>query len=284
MTQSDSSRLTVPTITLNDGHAMPVVGLGVGELPEAEAERAVSTALEAGYRLIDTATAYGNEAAVGQAIAASGIPREELFITTKVATRDQGFGTTKEAFQRSLERLGLDYLDLYLVHWPAAKLGTYVDSWGALIVLQQEDELVRSIGVANFLEEHLTAIIELSYHAPAINQVELHPLLNQAELRALHEKHGIVTEAYSPLGIGKLLDNPTVVSIAEVTGRTPAQVLIRWSVQLRNVVIPRSANRERIASNLNVFDFELGDEQMATLNGLNDGTRVRPDPLTYTGT
>jgi 2,5-diketo-D-gluconate reductase A len=273
----------VPTITLNDDHTIPVVGLGVGELSEDETYRAVTTALEAGYRLIDTAAAYGNEAAVGRAIAASGIPREELFVTTKVATEDQGFTATKEAFKRSLERLGLDYVDLYLVHWPAAQLGKYVDTYGALMLLQQDD-VVRSIGVANFMEEHLNTIVELTYHTPAVNQIELHPLLNQAEMRELNAKHGVVTEAYSPLGIGKLLDNPTVVSIAEARGRTPAQVLLRWSIQLGNVVIARSATPERIVSNLNVFDFELTDDEMNSLNGLNDGTRVRPDPLTYTGT
>jgi 2,5-diketo-D-gluconate reductase A len=273
----------VPTITLNDGHTIPVVGLGVGELSEDAAERAVAAALEAGYRLIDTATAYGNEAAVGRAIAASGLPRSELFVTTKVANADQGFTTTKDAFQRSLEWLGLDYVDLYMVHWPAAKLGTYMDTYGALMVLQQ-NELVRSVGVANFAEEHLTTIVELAYHTPAVNQVELHPLLNQAEMRALHAKYGIVTEAYSPLAVGKLLDNPTVVSVAEAHGRTPAQVLIRWSVQLGNVVISRSANPQRIVGNLDVFDFELTEHDMEALNGLNDGTRLRPDPLTYTGT
>ena len=275
--------MAVPTITLNDGHSIPVVGLGVGELSDDEAERAVATALESGYRLIDTAAAYGNETGVGRAIAASGVPRSEIFVTSKVATADQGFTTTKEAFQRSLDRLSLDYLDLYLVHWPAAKLGTYADSYGALIVLAQ-GELLRSTGVANFTEEHLRTIIELAYHTPAVNQIELHPLLNQAEMRAVHAKYGIVTEAYSPLALGKLLGNPTVVSIAEAHGRSPAQVLIRWSVQLGNVVIPRSAVPERIASNLNVFDFELTDADMESLNGLKDFIIVRPYTEIYTGT
>ena len=272
----------VPTITLNDGHSIPVLGLGVGGLSEDEAEHAVATALQAGYRLIDTAAAYGNEAAVGRAIAASGVPRSELFVTTKVANGDQGFASAQEALRKSLERLGLDYLDMYLVHWPAAKLGKYVDTYGALMVLQHE-ELVRSIGVANFTEEHLTSVVELAYHTPAVNQIELHPLLNQADLRAVNAKYGIITQAYSPLAIGKLLDNATVVSIAGAHGKSPAQVLIRWSLQLGNVVVPRSATPERIVSNLNVFDFELTDDDMDALNGLNDGTRLRPDPLTYTG-
>jgi diketogulonate reductase-like aldo/keto reductase len=243
----------------------------------------VSEALEAGYRLIDTAAAYGNEAAVGRAIAASGIPRDELFVTTKVATQDQGFSSTKEALAASLDRLGLDYVDLYLIHWPAAQLGKYVDTYGALQVLEQQ-ELTRSIGVCNFTEEHLTSIVDLTYTNPPVNQIELHPLLNQAHLRHFHAEHDIVTEAYSPLGVGKLLDNPTIGSIAENHGKSPAQVCIRWNIQLGNVVIPRSANPERIASNINVFDFELTADEMDAISSLDDGTRFRQDPRTYTGT
>jgi 2,5-diketo-D-gluconate reductase A len=272
----------VPSVALNDENTMPVLGLGVAELSDAETERAVSAALEIGYRLIDTAAVYGNEEAVGRAIAASGIPRAELFVTTKLANADQGFTTTQEACKVSLERLGLEYVDLYLIHWPAAQLGKYVDSWGGLIQSRAQG-LTRSIGVCNFTEEHLSTVIELSFVTPAVNQIELHPLLNQAELRAVNAQHNIVTEAYSPLGIGRLLENPTVASIAAEYSRTPAQVLIRWSVQLGNVVIPRSANPERIASNFDVFDFELAAEHMDALNGLNDGTRLREDPLTYTG-
>jgi diketogulonate reductase-like aldo/keto reductase len=272
----------VPSVALNDENTMPVLGLGVAELSDAETERAVSAALEMGYRLIDTAAVYGNEEAVGRAIAASGIPRAELFVTTKLANADQGFTTTQEACKVSLERLGLEYLDLYLIHWPAAQLGKYVDSWGGLIQCRAQG-LTRSIGVCNFTEEHLSTVIELSFVTPAVNQIELHPLLNQAELRAVNAQHNIVTEAYSPLGIGRLLENPTVTSIAAEYSRTPAQVLIRWSLQLGNVVIPRSANPERIASNFDIFDFELAAEHMDALNGLNDGTRLREDPLTYTG-
>jgi 2,5-diketo-D-gluconate reductase A len=272
----------VPSIALNDENTMPVIGLGVAELSDDETERAVSAALEIGYRLIDTAAVYGNEAAVGRAIAASGIPRAELFVTSKLANADQGITSSQEACKVSLERLGLDYLDLYLIHWPAAQLGKYVDSFGGLIQLRGDD-YVRSIGVCNFTEEHLTTVIDLTFVTPAVNQIELHPLLNQAELRAANAAHDVVTEAYSPLAVGRLLDNPTVTSIAGEYGRAPAQVLIRWSLQLGNVVIPRSANPERIASNFDVLDFELADEHMEALNGLNDGTRVREDPLTYTG-
>ncbi|MDT5355698.1 MAG: 2,5-diketo-D-gluconate reductase [Mycobacterium sp.] len=272
----------VPSIALNDENTMPVIGLGVAELSDDETERAVSAALEIGYRLIDTAAVYGNEAAVGRAIAASGIPRAELFVTSKLANADQGITSSQEACKVSLERLGLDYLDLYLIHWPAAQLGKYVDSFGGLIQLRGDD-YVRSIGVCNFTEEHLSTVIDLTFVTPAVNLIELHPLLNLAALRGANAAHDVVTEAYSPLAVGRLLDNPTVTSIAGEYGRTPAQVLIRWSLQLGNVVIPRSANPERIASNFDVLDFELADEHMEALNGLNDGTRVREDPLTYTG-
>jgi 2,5-diketo-D-gluconate reductase A len=272
----------VPSIALNDENTMPVIGLGVAELSDDETERAVSAALEMGYRLIDTASVYGNEAAVGRAIAASGIPRAELFVTTKLANADQGITASQQAGKASLERLGLDYVDLYLIHWPAAQLGKYVDSFGGLIQLRAAG-LVRSIGVCNFTEEHLETVTELTFVTPAVNQIELHPLLNQAELRAVNAQRNIVTEAYSPLAVGRLLDNPTVTSIAGEYGRTPAQVLIRWSIQLGNVVIPRSGNPERIAGNFDVLDFELAAEHMEALNGLNDGTRVREDPLTYTG-
>ena len=273
---------STPSVALNDENTMPVLGLGVAELSDDETERAVSAALEIGYRLIDTAAVYGNEAALGRAIAASGIPRAELFITTKLANADQGFTTAQEACKASLDRLGLDYVDLYLVHWPAAQLGKYVDAFGGLIQARAQ-ELTRSIGVCNFTEEHLSMVIDLSFVTPAVNQIELHPLLNQAELRAANANHNIVTEAYSPLAVGRLLDNPTVTSIAADYDRTPAQVLIRWSLQLGNVVITRSAKPERIADNFDVFDFELATQHMDTLNGLNDGTRVRQDPLTYTG-
>jgi 2,5-diketo-D-gluconate reductase A len=282
MTLTGESGALVPSIALNDENTMPVLGLGVAELSDDETERAVSAALEIGYRLIDTAAVYGNEGAVGRAIAASGIPRAELFITTKLANADQGLTSTQNACKVSLERLGLDYIDLYLIHWPAPQLGKYVDSFGGLIQ-SRGDGYVRSIGVCNFTEEHLETVIDLTFVTPAVNQIELHPLLNQAELRAANAAHDVVTEAYSPLAVGRLLDNPTVTSIAAEYSRTPAQVLIRWSLQLGNVVIPRSAKPERIASNIDVFDFELAAEHMDALNGLNDGTRVREDPLTYTG-
>jgi len=251
-------------------------------LSDDETERAVSAALEIGCRLIDTAAAYGNEAAVGRAIAASGIPRAELFITTKLATKDQGFSKAPQACIASLERLGLDYVDLYLIHWPAPSLGNYVDAWGGLIQARG-DGYARSIGVSNFTEDHLTAAIDLTFVTPAVNQIELHPLLSQAEMRNSDAQHNVVTQSYTPLVLGRLMDNPTVTSIAGEYGKTPAQVLLRWNLQLGNAVIFRSSKAERIASNIDVFDFELAVEHMEAITGLNDGTRVREDPETYDG-
>jgi 2,5-diketo-D-gluconate reductase A len=281
MTPTESS--SQPTITLNDDNTIPVVGLGVAGLSEDDTERAVSAALQAGYRLIDTAPTYGNEAAVGRAIAASGIPRDELFISTKVATADQGYNSAREALAASLERLGLDYVDMYMIHWPAPQLGKYIDTYGAMQKVHQDNGQLRSIGVCNFLDEQLGTISDLTYTNPVVNQIELHPLLNQAELRAIHADRGVVTQACSPLGVGKLLDNPTLASIAQAHGKSPAQVAIRWSIQLGNVVIPRSGNPERIKQNIDVFGFELTDDEMASINGLNDGTRFGEDPATYNG-
>ncbi|ORW27715.1 2,5-diketo-D-gluconic acid reductase [Mycobacterium palustre] len=282
MTLTGESGTAIPSVALNDENTIPVLGLGVADLLEDETERAVSGALEVGCRLIDTASAYGNEAAVGRAIAASGIPRAELFVTTKLATADQGFTKAQEACVASLERLGLDYVDLYLIHWPVPTLGKYVDAFGGLIQCRGE-KLARSIGVSNFTADHLETVIDLTFVTPAVNQIELHPLLNQAELRKANAQHNVVTQAYTPLALGKLLENPTVTSVAGEYGKTPAQVLLRWNVQLGNSVIFRSSKPEHIASNLDIFDFELANEHMDLINGLNDGTRLRPEPNTYEG-
>ena len=276
------SGTSIPSIALNDENTMPVLGLGVAGLSDDETERAVSAALEIGCRLIDTAAAYGNEAAVGRAIAASGIPRAELFVTTKLATADQGFSKATEACSASLERLGLDYLDLFLVHWPAAALGSYVDSFGGLIQARG-DGTTRSIGVSNFTEDHLSMVIDLTFVTPAVNQIELHPLLNQAEMRKSNAQHNIVTQSYTPLALGRLIDNPTVTSVAGEYGKSPAQVLLRWNLQLGNAVVFRSANTEHIATNLDVFDFELAAEHTDAITALDDGTRLRPDPDTHDG-
>ena len=276
------SGAAVPAIALNDENTMPVLGLGVAELSDDEAERAVSAALEIGCRLIDTAAAYGNEAGVGRAIAASGIPRAELFVTTKLATAEQGLNSSMNACTASLERLGLDYVDLYLIHWPAASRGKYVDSFGGLIQSRGEGQ-ARSIGVSNFTEEHLSTVIDLTFVTPAVNQIELHPLLNQAALRKANAQHNVVTQSYSPLALGRLTDNSTVTAIAGEYGKTPAQVLLRWNLQLGNAVVFRSTRAEHIATDLDVFDFELASEHMDAIDGLNDGTRLRPDPDTFDG-
>ena len=273
---------TVPTVTLNDDHTIPVLGVGVAELSPAEAESAVTAALEAGYRLIDTAAVDGNEEAVGRAVAKSGIPREELYITTKVATADQGFQSCQDACRASLERLGVDYIDLYLINWPVEQNGKYIDAWAGLMKAKEVGN-TKSIGVSNFTPEQLSNIIDLSFFTPAVSQIELHPLLNQSELRALHAGYGIVTEAHSPLGAGKVLEHPGITAVAAAHGKSPAQVLIRWNIQLGNVVIPRSSDPGRLAENIDVFDFELTPAEMETLNGLDDGTRFRPNPESFTG-
>ncbi len=272
----------IPTVSLSDGTTIPVLGIGVAELPAAEAEAAVTAALAAGYRLIDAASTDGNEEAVGRAIATSGVAREELFVTTKLATADQGFQSSQDAAKASLERLGLDYVDLYLIHWPAEANGKYVDAWGGLMKVREIGQ-TRSIGVSNFTPEHLSNVIDLSFVTPVINQVELHPLLTQAELREFHAGHGIVTEAYCPLGAGKLLANPVVGEVAAAHGKTPAQVLIRWNIQLGNVVLPRATDPARMAENIDVFDFELTPAEMERITALDDGTRFRPNPQTHPG-
>ncbi|OBG39713.1 2,5-didehydrogluconate reductase A [Mycobacterium sp. E3198] len=282
MTLTGESGSAIPSIALNDENTMPVLGLGVADLSEDEAERAVAAALEIGCRLIDTAAAYGNEAGVGRAIAASGIPRAELFVTTKLATADHGFSKAPVACSASLERLGLDYVDLYLIHWPAPGQGKYVDAFGGMIQSRGEGH-ARSIGVSNFTEDQLSTVIDLTFVTPSVNQVELHPLLNQADLRKANAQHNVVTQSYTPLVLGKLMDNATLTSVAAEYGKTPAQVLLRWNVQLGNSVIFRSSKPEHIATNVDIFDFELAGEHMDAINGLNDGTRLRPDPDTYEG-
>lgn len=271
----------VPPIILNNGVEMPQLGFGVWQVPDDEAESAVTTALETGYRSIDTAAIYGNEEGTGKAIAASGVPREDLFVTTKLWNSDQGYESTLRAFDTSLGKLGLDYLDLYLIHWPLPARDNYLDTYKAFEKLYS-DGRVRAIGVSNFLPEHLERLIAETSVVPAVNQIELHPQLQQRAAREFDAEHGIATEAWSPLGQGKgLLEVPAIVAIARKHGRTPAQVVLRWHIQLGNIVIPKSVTPSRIKENIEVFDFSLDDEDLAAIGALNEDKRLGPDPATF---
>ena len=268
------------TFTLNSGVQIPVLGFGVFQTPPEETVTAVQTALEVGYRHIDTAAAYGNEPQVGEAVRDSGLGPEAVFVTTKVWNSDHGRDRTLRAFDASLARLGLERIDLYLIHWPVPARDRYVETWQALTELH-EDGRVRSIGVSNFEIDHLERIIDATGVVPAVNQVELHPRLQQPELRRFHAEHGIVTEGWSPLAQGDVLEDPAVVDLASARGRTPAQVVLRWHLQLGNVVIPKSVTPARIEENFRIFDFELDEAAMRTLDGLDAGERVGPDPATF---
>ncbi|MBE1537297.1 diketogulonate reductase-like aldo/keto reductase [Actinomadura algeriensis] len=273
--------MTVPNVDLIDGRAMPQLGFGVFQVPDDGAEQAVTAALENGYRSIDTAAVYQNERGTGRALRASGVPREELFVTTKLWNGDHGRDKALRAFDTSLERLGLDYVDLYLIHWPMPQHGTYLETWRALEELRR-DGRARSIGVSNFTVETLRHVLDETDVVPVLNQIELHPYLQQAGLRAFHADHGIRTEAWSPLGQGQgLLDDPALAEIGRAHGRSPAQVALRWSLQLGNVVIPKSVTPSRIAENIDVFGFELTADDMKRIGELDKGTRVGPDPATF---
>ena len=269
-------------LTFNDGRTIPQVGLGVWQTPNDTAVQVVKTALDAGYRHIDTAAAYRNEKGVGEGIKASGLSREDLFVTTKLWNDNQGHDETLVAAEKSLGRLGLEYLDLYLIHWPAPAKGLYVESWKALVRLQQEGR-VKSIGVSNFAAEHLDRIIGETGVAPAINQIELHPRFQQRALREANAARGVLTESWSPLGQGQLLTDPVIAGIAARHGKTPAQVIIRWHVDSGLVVIPKSVTPERIIQNFGVFDFQLDEADTAAIAGLDsEAGRIGPDPLTAT--
>jgi 2,5-diketo-D-gluconate reductase A len=269
-----------PNITLHDGVEIPQLGFGVFQVPPEETQRAVELALEAGYRHIDTAAAYRNEKGVGAALAASGLPREEYFVTTKLWDSQQGYVSTLAAFEASLDRLRLDHVDLYLIHWPVHTEGLLIDTWRAFEQIHGE-EAARTIGVSNFRIEDLEMLEREMETLPTINQVELHPRLQQFDLRAWHAEHGIVTEAWSPLAQGAVLDEETIVSVAETHGKTPAQAILRWHLQLGNVVIPKSVTPKRIRENIEIFDFELSDEEMAAIEDLDSGSRIGPDPATF---
>ncbi|MFF9624100.1 aldo/keto reductase [Streptomyces griseosporeus] len=269
----------VPTVTLNNGVEIPQLGFGVFQVPDAETTAAVTAALQAGYRSLDTAAIYGNESGVGAAVAASGLPREELFVTTKLWNADQGYDATLRAFDDSLARLGLDHVDLYLIHWPAPGRDLYRESWKAIERLVA-DGRVRAAGVSNFQPAHLRRLLDGASLVPAVNQIELHPGLQQAELRALHAELGIATEAWSPLAQGAVLGDDAITAIAGRHGKSPAQVVLRWHLQLGNVVIPKSVTPARIRENIDVFDFALSDEEMAAIAALDRDLRTGPHPDT----
>lgn len=269
-------------IALNDGAQIPQVGLGVWQTPNAEAAPAVKAALDAGYRHVDTAAVYENEEGVGEGMRQSGLKRSDIFLTTKLWNTEQGYEQTLRAFDASLKRLGTDYVDLYLIHWPSAHRGLFVDTWKAFVKLKEEGR-AKSIGVSNFYPEHIERIVAETGVVPVINQIELHPDFQQRDHRAFHAKHKIATQSWSPLGQGKLLGHPAIADIAKRLGRTPAQVIIRWHIDNGLVVIPKSVTPSRIAENFNVFDFKLSAEDLDTLNALDDaGARIGPDPMTAT--
>ena len=270
----------IPQVSLRDGEQIPQLGFGVFQVPPAETGEVVVRALASGYRHIDTAAAYRNEAEVGQAIRASGLDRSEVFVTTKCFNDDQGYEEAKRALAASLERLEMSHVDLYLIHWPVPSHDRYVETWRAFVELRAEG-LIRSIGVSNFQPAHLERVIEATGETPAINQVELHPYFQQRGLRREHQELGILTEAWSPLAQGKVLDDPVIVEIAKAHSKTPGQVVIRWHLQLGNVVIPKSVTPERIDQNFNVFDFELSGAEMESIEGLDAGIRTGPDPDTF---
>lgn len=265
---------TAPLIEFNDGRSIPQLGFGVFKIPAEETERLVREAIDVGYRHIDTAWGYFNEAGVGAAVRGSGVDRDELFVTTKVWNSSQGRKAATDSFETSLETLGLDVLDLLLIHWPAPANDLYVETWETFVELRESGR-VRSIGVSNFEPEHIDRIVAATGVVPAINQIELHPFFQQRALREYHAEHGIVTEAWGPLARGAVADDPLLVTLANAYGRSPAQIALRWEVQHGIVTIPKSVTSDRIASNFDVFDFSLSDDDMAMIDALD-----RPDGRT----
>jgi diketogulonate reductase-like aldo/keto reductase len=272
----------VPRIPLRGDTEIPQLGFGVFQVPPEDTADVVTRALQTGYRHIDTAAAYRNEAGVGQAIHASGLDREEVFVTTKCPNPSHGYDEARNALRASLERLGLDFVDLYLIHWPLPAKDRYVETWKAFVEMQAEG-LTRSIGVSNFQADHLRRIVDETGVTPAVNQIELHPRLQQAGLRREHADREIVTEAWSPLAQGAVLDDPAIVEIAETHDKTPGQVVLRWHLQLGNVVIPKSVTPERIEQNFDLFGFHLSGDEMAAIEALDEGERTGPDPDSFTG-
>jgi 2,5-diketo-D-gluconate reductase A len=270
----------VPRIALAGNVEIPQLGLGVFQVPPEETAQVVSHALSAGYRHIDTAAAYRNEAGVGQGLRDSGVKREDVFITTKCWNSQQGYEEAKRALRRSLERLEMDYVDLYLIHWPAPSQDKYVDTWRALIEMHEQG-LTRSIGVSNFNQPHLERVIAETGVTPAVDQIELHPSFQQKELRPVLTDLGTVVESWSPLAQGRVLDEPAIVRIADAHGKTPGQVVIRWHLQHGFVVFPKSVTAQRIEQNFDVFDFERDDDEMVEIDALDRDQRIGPDPNTF---
>jgi len=270
----------IPTKLLHQEVEIPQLGFGVFQVPPEETKLTVETAISTGYRHIDTATVYRNERGVGEAVAASEVARDDLFITTKVWNDSQGHDPALAAFGASLERLGMDRVDLYLIHWPRPASGLQVETWAALQKIHDEGRS-RAIGVSNYRIEDLELLADAGGTQPSINQIELHPYLQQKELRKWHEDNGIVTEAWSPLAKGEVLADPVITRIAETVDRTPGQVVLRWHLQLGNVVIPKSVTPSRIQENFELFDFELSDEHMTEIEAMDHGHRTGPDPGTF---
>ncbi|MGH8964038.1 MAG: aldo/keto reductase [Actinomycetes bacterium] len=271
----------VPDIRLNNGVPIPQFGFGVFQVEPERTAEIVRSAFDAGYRHIDTAQGYGNEEGVGQAIRESGLPREDVYVTTKLANSEHGHDAAIAALDESLRKLGLDYVDLYLIHWPRPHADRYVETWRAFEKIVSEGK-ARSVGVSNFQVPHLERLAAETGTVPSVNQIELHPLLPQAQLRTYHREHGIATEAWGPIGQGgDLLRDQRLVALAEKYGKSPAQIVLRWHIQLDNIVFPKSVTPSRIRENIDVFDFEIGADDMATIDELDSGTRLGPDPDTF---
>jgi 2,5-diketo-D-gluconate reductase A len=271
---------SIPTLTMNDGRSIPQIGYGCWQIPEDKSPGLVGDALKAGYRLIDTAAAYGNEAEVGKGVRDSGVPRGEIFVTTKLWNDRQGPDAAK-AFEESLNKLGLDYVDLYLIHWPCPQRRLFVETWKAMIALRDAGK-IKSIGVSNFTDEHLATLVGETGVTPAVNQIELHPYFQRQDAHAADKARGIVTEAWSPLGRGEELKDPVIAEIAKAHGKSPAQVILRWHIQIGVVVIPKSANPQRIVENISIFDFTLSPEEMERIGTLDKPSgRIGPDPATF---
>ena len=266
-----------PTVPLNNGSTIPQLGFGVFQVPPEDTADVVAKAFDVGYRHIDTAAAYGNEVGVGDAVRASGLSRDEVFVTTKLPNEDQGAETGLAAFETSLDKLGMDYVDLYLIHWPLPARDLYVETWQMMEKLYAEGR-ARAIGVSNFLPQHLRRLQAETTVLPAVNQIELHPTLVQTELREVHAQMGIATEAWAPIAQGAELDNPTIGEIAQRVGKSPAQVILRWHLQLGNIVFPKSVTPSRIEENFDLFDFELDDADLTSITALDSGNRTGPDP------